>query len=53
MVEALVSIMMDIYYTMFGFPEHTGELLEAVFGGFFGFFAGIVNFIQVVIETLS
>ena len=48
MVEALTQIMMDIYYVMFGFPEHTGELLQALFGGFFGFFAGIVNFFRVV-----
>ena len=53
MVNALVTIMMDIYYVMFGFPEHTGELLQALFGGFFGFFAGIINFFQVVFDIFG
>ena len=53
MVDALVTIMMDIYYTMFGFPEHTGGLLETVFTGFFSFFAGIVDFFRVLSDIFG
>ena len=53
MAAALTQIMMDIFYVMFGFPEHTGELLFAMFSGFFGFFEGIANFIQVIGEVFG
>jgi len=43
MTEALVTIMMDIFYVMFGPPEHTNVLLQALFTGFFGFFEGMAN----------
>jgi len=53
MASALTQIMMDIYYVMFGFPEHTGDLLQAMFGGFFGFFEAIVNFFRVATEIFG
>jgi hypothetical protein len=53
MVDALVTILMDIYYVIFGFPEHTGELLQALFGGFFGFFEGIINFLRVIFDIFG
>jgi len=53
MAEALTQIMMDIFYVMFGFPEHTGELLQAMFGGFFGFFEALGNIFSIIGEIFG
>jgi len=53
MAAALTQIMMDIYYVFFGFPEHTGELLFAMFSGFFGFFEGLVNIFGILGEIFG
>jgi len=43
MAEALVAIMMDIFYVMFGPPEHTNAILYAGFNVFFGFWEAVIT----------
>jgi len=50
--EVILAIFMDIMSSVFAFSPDTGSVMNVLFGGMFGLFAGIGQVLRVIFTAL-